>query len=105
MLEDLRDIIIVIYGILGIVTLIVTLIVVVVIGVAVRRLVGTANNAIQGLTPIIEDARETASRVRGTVNFVSETTVSPIIRIYSIVMGIRQGLAVFTGLKRWTGRR
>jgi len=98
-LEDLRDIIIVVWGILGIVALLVSILVLLVVGFTLRSLVSNVNTMLrENIIPVVNSARETVDTIRGTTAFVSRTTVSPIIRVYSTIAGIRRGLAVFFGI-------
>lgn len=102
-LQELRDLIIIIFGITGIVMLFVALVVTLVLGLAARSLIGTVQTLLQGeVTPVLESARQTLDSVRGTTTFVANTTVSPIIRAYGVIAGARRVVGVLTGL---TGRR
>ena len=47
------------------------------------------------VSPMITSATETADTVRGTVDFVSENVVSPVIKVKSYASGIQQGLRSF----------
>jgi hypothetical protein len=102
-LQELRDLIIIIFGITGIVMLLVALVVTLVVGLATRSLIGTVQTLLQGeVTPILESARQSLDNVRGTTTFVAGTAVSPIIRAYGVIAGARRVMGVLTGL---TGRR
>jgi len=104
-LQDLRDLIIIIIGITGIVTLFVALVMTLVIGVATHSLIGTLQTLLRGeVTPILESVRQTTDSVRGTTGFVAETTAKPIIRIYGILAGARRVVGVLTGLAGRRGR-
>lgn len=46
--------------------------------------------------PILDSANETASTVRGTTTFVSDTIVSPLIRATSLVSGLSTVLKALT---------
>jgi len=48
--------------------------------------------------PILDDARETAGTVRGTTRLVSETLVTPVVRISSFVSGVRRTAELVLGL-------
>lgn len=48
--------------------------------------------------PILDDARETAGTVRGTTRLVSETLVTPAVRISSFVSGVRRTAELVLGL-------
>ena len=100
-LQDFRDWVIVIFGIAGVLAFLVTIIILLVVGLAARGLIGIAKGAIQeGIVPTLRSAREAMEEVRSTTAFVSETAVSPIIRVYSILAAIRRAAAVIFGLSR-----
>ena len=49
--------------------------------------------------PLLDSANETVGTVRGTSTFLSETVVSPVVRIISTVTGLRRGLGVLSGMR------
>ena len=53
----------------------------------------------QELKPVLDSANEAATAVRGTTEIVSETLVSPLIRINSYLTGLRTGLETLLGIK------
>lgn len=98
-LEELRDIVIVVYGIMGAVALFVGMVVILVVGLAARSLIANVNSTLRdSVVPTLNSARDTVDNVRGAASFVSDTAVSPVIRLYSLFAGLRRGLAVFLGL-------
>jgi len=42
------------------------------------------------IRPILDSAAETANTVRGTTTFVSDTVVTPLIQVASVLSGVRQ---------------
>jgi hypothetical protein len=48
--------------------------------------------------PILDDVRETTGTVKGTTRIVSETVVTPAVRISSFVTGVRRTAELFLGL-------
>jgi hypothetical protein len=97
-LEDLRDLIIVIWGILGIVFLAVAIILGIVVGISARGLIGTVQSLLRDdVQPTLRSARQTVDSIRGTTSFVAETAVAPVIRVYGIFSGIRRFLSVLMG--------
>ena len=46
----------------------------------------------QNVVPLLDSARDLVDEVRGTAEFVGESAVTPIIRVYSMVSGVRRGL-------------
>ena len=87
--SEWRDIAVVALGLLAAaVGLLACVLLIVLIGVAlsVRRAVN------QKVVPLIDSTRDLVDEVKGTAEFVGESAVTPIIRVYSIVSGIRKGL-------------
>ncbi len=62
--------------------------------VALRRVVN------ENAAPAIDSLRSTLDNARGTSEFVGESVVSPIIRVYSIFSGVRNGLQAVTSLPK-----
>jgi hypothetical protein len=101
-LAEFRDIVVIIWGILSILLLAALGIMALTIGLSVRRLIKDVRALLDGgVRPVLDSARETVDNVGDTTRFVGDKVVSPIIRIISIVAGIRRGLGVLSGL---TGR-
>ena len=93
--SEWRDIVIVLGGFffaLAGVLLCVLLIVTIYLLVTVRRLLR------ENVAPALDSARDLVDEVRGTTEFVGETAVAPIIRVYSIVSGVRRGVSTVGGL-------
>lgn len=64
----------------------VLLIALIAVALSVRRAVN------QNVVPLLDSARDLVDEVKGTAEFVGESAVTPIIRVYSVVSGIRRGL-------------
>ena len=47
------------------------------------------------VTPAVDSLRDSLDNVRGTTEFAGETVVSPLIRAYSVVRGVRSGVKAF----------
>ena len=52
----------------------------------------------ENAAPAIDSLRDTLDNAKGTSEFVGESVVSPIIRVYSVFNGIRGGLQAVTSL-------
>lgn len=52
----------------------------------------------QNAVPAIDSLRSTLDNAKGTSEFVGESVVSPIIRVYSVFNGVRGGLQAVTSL-------
>ncbi|MGD0205084.1 MAG: hypothetical protein ABSB57_01370 [Dehalococcoidia bacterium] len=91
-LQDVRDVCIIAFTIAGTILFLVGIVVTVVAGVAAIGAFRAARRVIdQGVKPMVNN-------VRGTVTFISDTTVSPIIRAYGLFSGVKRGLGVLAGL-------
>ena len=58
------------------------------------------NNKVE---PTLESVHQTSESVRGTVEFVSDYAVSPVVKTYGTVAGARQFIAVLSRLGRRKG--
>ena len=104
-LEELRDLIIVIWGILGIVFLAVAIVLGIVVGLSARSLIGTVRSLLRDdVQPTLRSARQTVDSIRGTTSFVADTAVAPVIRVYGIFSGVRRFLSVLLGFKKRRSR-
>jgi hypothetical protein len=60
----------------------------------------------ENAVPAIDSAKAALDNVRGTAEFTGETVASPIIRVYSVVAGVRTGLGAVSNLpQRIRGQR
>jgi hypothetical protein len=48
--------------------------------------------------PLLGTAKQTADNVRGTTSYVSQAAVTPIVRTYGVVAGVRRAAGVLAGL-------
>ncbi len=105
-LQTWRDIIIIAAGVLIALAFLAIFIFTVVLGIAGRATLGTVRGAINSdVRPLLNNVNQTVVTVRGTVSFISETAVTPIVRIYGIVAGTRRAVAVITGIVGRQNRR
>jgi SNF family Na+-dependent transporter len=103
-LQDLRDVTIISFTIAGTVLFLIAIIFTVVIGwttkSAVSKVKGVVSDNVQ---PTLENVRETTDSVRGTVAFVSDYAVTPVVRTYGIIAGARRFIAVLSRLRQRSG--
>jgi hypothetical protein len=102
---DLRDWVIVIYGIVGIIFFFVAVIVTIVMFFTVKSLLRALRNALdESVVPALSSVREAADTVRGTTEFVGRTAVAPVAKAYGTFAGIKKGLSVLSGLRGQRGK-
>ena len=103
-LEELRDIVIVVYGAMGVLLMFVFMIISVLLWMAVRSLTRAVRDLLDDpVKPTLQEVQRTAANVRGTTEFVADTAVHPLIRFVAIVRGVRRGVTTVTGLRRRGG--
>ncbi len=100
-LQELRDIVVVVYGVMGILLLVALIIAVLGLWFAVRLLTQRFADLLEDpIRPTLHEFQATARNVRGTSEFMADSTVHPLIRLLAVGRGIRRGLGMVTGLAR-----
>jgi hypothetical protein len=100
-LADFRDVVIVIYGILGIIFFFVAIVMIFAVGLTVKSLIKNANGMLdESVKPALASVQDVANTVRGTTNFVGRTTVAPIAKAYGMFAGVKKGAGVLAGLTK-----
>jgi hypothetical protein len=94
-----RDIIIIIYGIVGIIAFFVFILVGALLFFSIRGLVVSVKEIMaDSIKPTFDSVRDTARSIQGTTEFMGNQAVKPIIRTYGIVAGVRKGAGVIASL-------
>ena len=102
-LENLRDIVVIVYGVMGVVLMLALCIAAFGLWFAIRALSSSVQALIEDpIRPTLQEVQKTAQNVRGTSEFVADTAMHPLIRLVSIGRGVRRGVATVAGLR---GRR
>lgn len=100
--ETLRDWVIIIWGIISIVMFLMIILFLLSLWRGIRGLIGNIRLVVnEDVRPILATGRESVNNLTGTARFLGDTVVSPVIRVYGLVSGVRRGLGVLT---RLTGR-
>ena len=100
-LADFRDLIIVIYGIIGIIFFFVAIVITVAVGLTVKGLIKNVNGLINdSVKPALSSVTDVANTVRGTTDFVGRTTVTPIVKAYGMFAGVKKGASVLGGFAK-----
>jgi len=103
-LQDLRDVTIISFCIAGTVLFLIAIVFTVVIGWATKSTVSKVKGVVSdSVQPTLESVRETTENVRGTVAFVSDYAVTPVVRTYGIIAGARRFIAVVSRFRRRPG--
>ncbi len=79
---------------------VVLIVVLILLALAARRVVR------ENVGPAVDSLKDSLDNIRGTTEFAGETVVSPIIRVYSVVRGVRSGVRAVGNLpSRIRGRK
>lgn len=99
-LAEIRDVVVIVYGAMGVILMLALAIAAFGVWFAVRALSRHLNALLEDpVKPTLDEVRRTAANVRGTTEFMSDTAVHPLIRTVSTARGIRRGIGVFTGIR------
>ena len=105
-LAEVRDVVVIIYGVMGVILMLALAIAAFGLWFAVRSLSRHLNRLLDDpVKPTLEEVRKTAANVRGTTEFVSDTAVHPIIRAVALGRGVRRGVGVVTGIRNLRHRK
>ena len=97
-LQEVRDVAIIAFTVAGTLLFLVGILVTVVGGFAAIGALRAARKLVDdGVKPMVDNAR-------GTITFVSENAVTPIVRTYGFYAGLRRGLGVLSGLGQRGGK-
>ena len=100
-LADLRDIVVIVYGVMGTVLMLGLCIAAFGLWFAIRALSASVQDLIKDpIKPTLQEFQKTAQNVRGTSEFVADSAVHPLIRVMSVGRGIRKGVATVAGLRK-----
>ena len=103
-IQDLRDVTIISFTIAGTVLFLIAIVFTVVIGWTTKSTVSKGKGVVSdNVQPTLENVRETTDSVRGTVAFVSDYAVTPVVRTYGIIAGARRFMAVLSRLRQRSG--
>lgn len=98
-LEEIRDIVIIVAGVMMVLVLVAVFVFTIVVGLATRTLLSTVQTLLRGeVTPLLDSARQSLDNIRGTTAFIGQTAVSPIIRVYGIFAGAKRMAGVLSGV-------
>ena len=100
-LEEVRDIVIIAYGVMGVMLLFTMMVAVVGFWLITRELLRMLRELLEDpVRPILNEARDTARNVRGTSEFIADSTVHPLIRTIATVRGVRRGISTLVRATR-----
>lgn len=94
-----RDWVIIFMGIAVAAFFVVAMVMTLVLGLLTRSLLKKTSSVMdENLKPLLDSAKQTTDGVKGTASYVSNAAVTPIIKTYGVVAGVRRAAGVLTGL-------
>ncbi|RLT38528.1 MAG: hypothetical protein DWI58_15065 [Chloroflexi bacterium] len=100
-LAELRDVVVIVYGVMGVVLMLALTIAAFGLWFAIRALSRVLQDLIKdSVKPTLDDVQQTVKNVRGTSEFIADTAVHPIVRAVAVTRGVKRGLASVTGFRR-----
>lgn len=100
-LADLRDVVVIVYGVMGIILMLALTIAAFGLWFAVRALSRVLQDLINDpIKPTLQEVQQTVQNVRGATEFIADTAVHPLVRAVAVTRGLKRGLATVTGLRR-----
>jgi hypothetical protein len=98
---ELRDWFIIVYTGLGALLFFIALFFTIVVGLlSTGTVLRTRRILKESIAPAMENVRETTENVRGTVAFVSDYAVNPVVKAYGAAAGARRFVAVIARVSR-----
>jgi len=98
---EVRDYAVIAYSIAGVIAFALIIIFTLIIGMlswmTLSRVRGMLKNNVQ---PTLDNVRQTSETVRGTAQFISDNAITPVVKTYGTVAGVRQFVVVLTRLSR-----
>ena len=99
-LADLRDIVIIVYGVLGILLFLILIGVAVASYLILRHLRRLISELVQeSVRPTLDEVNQTVQNVRGASEFMVDRAVHPFIRVMAVGRGIKRGAGALTGIR------
>ncbi|MCY3571000.1 MAG: hypothetical protein F4038_06055 [Chloroflexi bacterium] len=103
-ITDIRDIVIIVAGLLSVIALIVMILATIIVGFLSFRLLRAARKTFQeGVPPLLESAQETVKSVKGTAEYLGDSAAEPVIRAYATASRIQRMFDVLSGNFRQKG--
>jgi hypothetical protein len=100
-LADLRDIVVIVYGVMGILLFLVLVIVAVAVFFTIRGLSRSVRRILEDpVRPTLEEVRQVVHEVRGSTEFWADHAVHPLIKVVATARGVSRGLGNVRGLTR-----
>lgn len=102
-LEEARDYAIIAYAVAGTIAFALILIVTAVTGFLSWSVLGRIRRILKdNVQPAAQNVKATTENLRGTVSYISDTAVKPVVTVYGVAAGARRFVGVVT---RITGRK
>lgn len=100
-LAELRDVVVIVYGVMGVILMLALTTAAFGLWFAVRALSRVVQDLLKdSVKPTLDEVHQAVQNVRGTTEFIADTAVHPLVRAVAVTRGLKRGLASVTGLRR-----
>ncbi len=102
--EEWRDLLIMCFMVAGTIMFLVAVFFTIMIGSVTYSTVSRARRLMKDqLAPTLDSVRETSESVRGTVGFIGDNAVTPVVKVYGAAAGARRFVSVVARFTRGRG--
>jgi hypothetical protein len=99
--ETVRDYSIIVYCIAGFIAFCLIAIVTLVSGILSWNILGRTRRIMKdNIQPATANLKETTNTIRGTVSYISDTAVKPVVKVYGAAAGARQFVKVVSRFRK-----
>ena len=103
--EEWRDVLIMSFMVAGTILFLIGWFFTVAIGIVTYSTVNRARRLMKDkVSPTLDSVRETSESVRGTVGFIGDNAVTPVVKVYGAAAGARRFVSVVARFTRGRGR-
>jgi hypothetical protein len=99
-LDEGRDIVVIVYGVIGATFFLTACVVTAAVGIGVYGMIAKVRSILDdSVVPALTSVKDAADTVRGTTEFVGRTAVAPVAKAYGTFAGIKKALTVLSTIK------
>jgi K+ transporter len=99
-LDESRDIVVIVYGIVGATFFFAAIVITTAVGIAIFGMINKTRSILDdSVVPALSSVKDAADTLRGTTEFVGRNAVAPVVKAYSTLAAIKKAFSVLSGLK------
>ena len=100
-LQDWRDLALIVFCVVAVVAFVLIIVFTVLVGLLSTGLLMRVRGVVKdSVAPAMTNVKETTSTVKGTVSYVSETAIKPVVKVYGTAAGAKRFATVVMRVAR-----